>query len=121
MTPAERLVARFQPADLGLADQEALAARLSAYLRLAAFERPDGNASQQYQYALGEALGAQIAQLYREQDKFRREGKLTLERDIVGRIDRLSRERDAALKASEPASGAGYRQRSVSVDVEVGL
>jgi len=109
------------PADLGLASQKELEDRLSQYVELA-LSREGVTPEQVYRHALALVLGARIKTLEGNADKFRAEGELTTERDIMSRIRRLEGLRDAALQAAGLTGATTTRARgsSVSVPVESG-
>lgn len=106
MDPVERLLLDPEPLTpgmLGVADEAALTARLRQYLVIAGVEASGTPNEPQRQRALALIYGARIVVLEGEVEKFRREGKITVERDLLGRIGRLAAARDAALLAAVPA------------------
>lgn len=108
MNPVERLLLDpepLTPAMLGVADETALRARLIQYLSIGGMgdEQHAQPTEPQRQRALALIYGARIVVLEGEVEKFRREGKITVERDLLGRITRLAAARDAALLAATPA------------------
>lgn len=95
------------PAMLGLPDQDALEARIGAYLSIAGAAEGDDPTEPQRQRALALIYSARIVTLEGEVEKFRREGKITIERDLLSRIARLERLRDAATLAAQPPADSG--------------
>lgn len=107
MDPVQRLLLDpepLTPALLGLATQGDLEVRLSQYLTIAGVPAGTEPTEPQRQRALALVYGARIVVLEGEAEKFRREGKITIERDLQSRIARLSASRDAALLAATPAA-----------------
>lgn len=70
--------------ELGL-DEQRFAARLGLWERLAAQQRPDAPAFQQASVR-AMALRAWVTALIGKADKFRAEGDITVERDVMARI-----------------------------------
>ena len=95
------------PAMLGVADEAALTARLRQYLIIAGVEAAGTPTEPQRQRAMALIYGARIVVLEGEVEKFRREGKITVERDLLSRINRLASARDAALLAAVPVPEDG--------------
>lgn len=95
------------PAMLGLATQTQLEDRLASYLELAGVTGADEPTEPQRQRALALIYSARIVTLEGEVEKFRREGKITIERDLLSRITRLERLRDTATLAAQPPADSG--------------
>lgn len=106
LDPVDRLLLDpepLTPAMLGLTSKTALAERLGMYLEIAGVTGQP--TEQQRQQAIALVYGARIVVLEGEVEKFRREGKITVERDLLGRISRLATLRDAALALSQVTTG----------------
>jgi hypothetical protein len=110
--PVERLLLDpepLTPAMLGVADATALTTRLRQYLTIAGVG--SGVTAQptepQRQQVLALIYGARIVVLEGQVEKFRREGKITIERDLLSRINRLTAARESALLAAVPSATDG--------------
>lgn len=95
------------PAMLGLPDQDALEDRISAYLSIAGVQGSEEPTEPQRQRALALIYSARIVTLEGEVEKFRAEGEVAIERDLLSRITRLERLRDAATLAAQPPADSG--------------
>lgn len=111
---AETLRLDFRPADTG--DTEAaFGARLTSVVGRAQ-GRPDVTPDQQEAHARALLIGAQIRELLRQVEVFRREGKITIEQGISARVAQLRLDERVALAAaglSPVESGLVARPRSV--------
>lgn len=97
---AERLEAEYAltPAALGLSGS-AFEARVELWEALAK-ERPGATDDQRRAHVASLALAAWIAYLIEQDDKFRAEGELTTERDVLGRIALLREQQRAAQQGA---------------------
>ncbi|GGO22167.1 hypothetical protein [Deinococcus humi] len=105
MDPAARFLLDpepLTPAMLGVANQEALEARIAQYLTLRGVAENAEPTEQQRQGVLALIYGARIVVLEGEVEKFRAEGEVTIERDLQSRIARLAAARDVALARAHP-------------------
>lgn len=108
MEPVERFLLDpepLTPAMLGLTSQSDLEERIGDYLTIAG--ATDTPTEPQRQQVLALIYGARIAVLEGKADKFRAEGDITTERDVMARIARLERLRAAAEAASQAAETGG--------------
>lgn len=112
--PAVDAVARFlldpeplTPAMLGVADAQALRDRVGQYLEIGGVQSGVLPTEPQRQRVLALIYGARIVVLEDDVEKFRAEGDVTIERNLLGRITRLETARDTALALAEPASPDG--------------
>lgn len=95
------------PAMLGLPDQGALEDRVGQYLTIAGVTGGDDPTEPQRQRTLALIYSARIVTLEGEVEKFRAEGEVSIERDLLSRIARLERLRDAATLAAQPPADSG--------------
>ncbi len=121
LKPRQRLEGELNllPSDVGLSSA-AFDDRIKLWAQLAA-ERAGATEAQQYQHLKALAIRAWITALSRKADKFRAEGDVTTERDILGRIERLEALEAAAidqagLNPDAPADGDG-----AAADTECGI
>ncbi|UQN06293.1 hypothetical protein [Deinococcus sp. QL22] len=117
MKPVDRLLLDPEPLTpelLGLADQNALKTRLTAYLRLAGFV-PDPAQLElqptevQRQHAVALIYGARIVVLEEKVEEFEAVGEVKIKQAVMARVARLTVLRDAALAAMQvvPAEDSG--------------
>lgn len=107
----------FKPADVG-DTEEVFAGRLAAVVARA-LAREDATQGQQEQHARALLIGAQIRELLRQVEVFRREGKLTVEQGIAARVAALRVDEAAAMTRAGLAPAARGPRRSASIPLEV--
>lgn len=107
----------FKPADTG-DDATAFTSRLTAYASKA-FSRTDATDEQREHHARALMLGAQIAELLRQVEVFRREGKLTIEQGLSTRIGILQGQQQAAMKQAGLSVTTTTQRASSFVSVPV--
>lgn len=88
----------FRPADTG--DTDAMFSTRLASVVARAQGRPDTTADQQEAHARALLIGAQIRELLRQVEVFRREGKITVEQGISARVAQLRLDERAALASA---------------------
>ncbi|MDL2342567.1 hypothetical protein QOL99_00190 [Deinococcus sp. MIMF12] len=96
LTPAERLEAEHSLTAEALGMSEGVFDRRLVLWEEVAGERTDATESQRQAHVASLALGAWIAYLLGQADKFRSEGQITVEQDILGRVALLREQQGAA-------------------------